>query len=145
MLKFPKFDLDPASPGKDKVPWILADEHFTENGLLRPWHGRVWLNPPYGKETPDWLNKLALHGDGIALVFARTDTIWFHTIACKADAICFLVGRIRFINEDGKRGDASGCGSMLLAWGNDCADILLNSSGGWIVDNRKLFLPASRP
>jgi len=137
LLKFPQFNLDPASPGADKVPWIPAEEHYTENGLLKEWYGRVWLNPPYGHETPDWLNKLALHGNGIALVFARTDTLWFHTIACKADAICFLAGRVRFVNENGKQGDAAQCGSMLLAWGNECADILVGSGAGWCVDNRK--------
>jgi len=149
MLRFPEFDLDPCSPGKSKVPWIPATEHWTKddqwlpNGfsgftsLDREWHGRVWLNPPYGDDTPKWLAKLANHGNGIALVFARTDTLWFHTIACKADVICFLNGRIRFIDENGKRGGAPGCGSMLLAWGNECADILVNSGTGWCVDNRK--------
>lgn len=140
LLKFPEFDLDPASPGKSKVEWIPAKKHYTENGLLKEWHGRVWLNPPYGQETGDWLNKLALHGNGIALVFARTDTLWFHTIACKADVICFLNGRIRFIDENGKQGGSSGCGSMLLAWGNECAEILVGSGAGWCVDNRKPIL-----
>ena len=141
LLKFPEFDLDPASPGKSVVKWIPAKEHYTESGLLREWHGRVWLNPPYGNETAIWLNKLALHGNGIALVFARTDTLWFHTTACKADAICFLNGRIRFIDKDGKQGDPATCGSMLLAWGNECADILVGSGVGWCVDNR----PQSKP
>ena len=139
-LGSPEFDLDPASPGKERVPWVLAREHYSENGLLRNWHGRVWLNPPYGNETTDWLNRLALHGNGIALVFARTDTLWFHLIAAKADAICFLNGRIRFIDENGKQGGSSGCGSMLLAWGDDCADILISSGAGWCVDNRKRII-----
>jgi len=139
-LGSPEFDLDPASPGKERVPWVPAREHYSENGLLRNWHGRVWLNPPYGNETTDWLNRLALHGNGIALVFARTDTLWFHLIAAKADAICFLNGRIRFIDENGKQGGSSGCGSMLLAWGDDCADILISSGAGWCVDNRKRII-----
>ena len=139
LLRFPKFDLDPASPGKSKVPWIPATKHYTieDNGLMRQWKGRVWLNPPYGQDTKKWLDRLALHRNGIALVFARTDTLWFHTIAINADAICFLVGRIHFINEEGKQGNSSGCGSMLLAWGDECAEILINSRAGWCVDNRE--------
>ena len=144
LLRFPEFDLDPASPGADKVPQVPAKKHYTikDNGLMRQWEGRVWLNPPYGKDTPDWLSKLALHGNGIALVFARTDTLWFHTIAVKADAICFLNGRIRFIDEHGKQGNAPGCGSMLLAWGKECADILVNSGQGWCIDNREAQKPS---
>jgi hypothetical protein len=138
LMKFPKFDLDPCSPGKDVVHWIPAETHYTEFGLMKEWFGRVWLNPPYGGETEKWLERLKQHGNGIALVFARTDTLWFHTIACKADAICFMVGRIAFINDKGKRGDNSSCGSMLLAFGSECADILVNSGIGYCVDNRKL-------
>jgi hypothetical protein len=55
-------------------PWPCAARQYTEadNGLLMPWDGLVWLNPPYGRATGAWLNRLALHGEGIALVFART-------------------------------------------------------------------------
>lgn len=138
LLRFPVFDLDPCSPGKDKVPWIPADKHYTaaDNGLLLPWEGKVWLNPPYGKDTAVWLDRLRLHNNGIALVFARTDTLWFHTIAIKADAVCFIAGRVRFISESGQRGGSAGCGSMLLAWGNECANILVDSGAGWTIDNR---------
>jgi hypothetical protein len=45
------FDLDPCPP-KER-PWDTARRHFTEadDGLSRPWKGRVWLNPPYGPQT----------------------------------------------------------------------------------------------
>lgn len=51
---------------------------WTEGGLESPWIDRVWLNPPYGRETGLWLRTLAAHGSGIALVFARTETEMFH-------------------------------------------------------------------
>jgi hypothetical protein len=40
-----EFDLDPASPGAEIVPWIPAKRHLTkaENGLVTPWEGFVWL------------------------------------------------------------------------------------------------------
>ena len=89
-----KFDMDVSSPGKEVVPWIPAERHITikENGLLVPWEGSVWLNPPYGEETPRWLRKFIKHGHGVALVFARTDTAWFHNLAIRADALCFVSG-----------------------------------------------------
>lgn len=47
-------DLDPASHEKAQ-DWIRADTFYTiaDDGLNKPWSGRVWLNPPYGKEGND--------------------------------------------------------------------------------------------
>jgi hypothetical protein len=72
-----EFDLDPCSP--ITRPWPTAKNHYTinDNGLLLPWTGRVWMNPPYGNTMVNWLKKLANHGNGIALTFARTETVAF--------------------------------------------------------------------
>lgn len=91
------------------------------------------MNPPYGQETPKWMEKLAAHGDGIALVFSRTDTSWFHDYAAKSHAICFVRGRIRFIDQWGKVGGSPGTGSMLLAFGLECATALERSGLGLTV------------
>ncbi len=71
------FDLDPCAP--IVRPRDTAARHFTleDDGLMQPWEGRVWLNPPYGKHTWKWLNRLALHGQGITIIFARTETEGF--------------------------------------------------------------------
>ena len=135
-----QFDVDPASPGALVVPWIPAKVHHTvkEDGLHVPWCGKVWLNPPYGQDTPRWLAKLVGHGNGIALVFARTDTEWFHQYAVRADVLCFMRGRIRFISGSGKVGTScAGAGSLLLAYGEECAKALLSSGLGWMVDLRR--------
>ena len=74
-----QFDLDPCAP-TGGVPWIPAIRHYDleDNGLTAYWFGKVWLNPPYGKETPKWLAKMHQHRNGMALLFARTDCAWFH-------------------------------------------------------------------
>lgn len=138
-----EFDLDPASPGKNIVPWIPSDRHLTvlDDGLVHKWDGKVWLNPPYGTDTPKWLKRLCEHRNGMALVFSRTDTEWFHKYATQADAICFLRGRIRFIKASGESGGTPGAGSMLLAWGDDCAGAVLGCGLGWCVDNRQAGTP----
>ena len=120
------FDLDPCSP-EGGVSWIPASSHYSlkDDGLAQPWAGRVWLNPPYGKHTAAWLAKMNKHRHGVALVFARTDTAWYHESVAKADAILFLRGRIKFIDAFGKTGGAgAGSGSMLIAWGGDCVKAL---------------------
>ncbi|GAG14903.1 unnamed protein product, partial [marine sediment metagenome] len=106
------FDLDVASPGAEFVPWIPATNHLTilDNGLATPWSGRVWLNPPYGSDTPEWIARFCKYdGEGIMLVFARTDTRWFHQYAVKCDAFLFIRGRVKFIRGDGYCG--AGCGA----------------------------------
>ena len=113
------FDLDPSSPVNR--PWPTAAEHFTvdDDGLTRRWDGRVWLNPPYGPETGRWLARLAEHGDGIALIFARTETETFHRYGWqRADAMLFLRGRLHFHTVDGTRAKANaGAPSVLIAYG----------------------------
>lgn len=114
-----EFDLDPCAP-VGGVPWIPAAKHYSEadDGLKQPWNGCVWLNPPYGKFTAEWLAKMHQHRNGIALVFARTDCRWFHDYVMHADAILFLKGRIRFVDGLGATGgNGAGAGSMLIAWG----------------------------
>lgn len=97
------FDLDPCSP-PGGLPWIPAKNHYSveDDGLNKPWSGRVWLNPPYGTHTPDWLAKMHRHRNGLALVFARTDCRWYHDYVIKADAILYMQGRVSFIDGGGQ-------------------------------------------
>jgi phage N-6-adenine-methyltransferase len=113
------FDLDPCTP--EIMPWKTAKRRYTkqDDGLNQEWCGRVWLNPPYSREVVKWLEKLAAHGNGIALVFARTETDWFFkTVWEKADALLFLKGRIHFHTADGYRAKGNaGAPSVLIAYG----------------------------
>lgn len=132
-----KFDLDPCQP-VGGIDWIPTKKFYTveNDGLSSPWHGLVWLNPPYGKFTKKWLAKMDKHRNGISLVFARTDCAWFHEYCAKADAILFLQGRIRFVDGLGKTsGGGAGSGSMLIAWGAQSVDALKRMSGkGLLVE-----------
>jgi len=133
-----EFDLDPCSPGAHIVRWIPARTHYTrvDDGLTQPWHGRVWLNPPYGPGIDRWLERFAEHRDGIALVFARTDTRWFHAYAARADAVCFTRGRISFVAPGPSHTPLGtpGCGSVLLAYGDPCVAALWQSKLGWVLE-----------
>lgn len=115
------FDLDPCAP--ITRPWDMAKEHYTiaENGLLKPWHGRVWFNPPYGGPNivGPWMRRMAEHGQGTTLIFARTETaLFFETVWERATAILFLAGRLHFHHVDGTRAAANaGAPSVLVAYG----------------------------
>jgi len=123
------FDLDPCAPAVR--PWPTAARHLTlaDDGLHVPWEGRVWLNPPYGPATFVWLRRLARHGDGIALTFARTETTGFFDGAWdKADAMLFIRGRLHFHHLDGSRSEINAGGpSVLLAYGARNVDALFRS------------------
>lgn len=122
-----KFDLDPCSP--INRPWDTAFKHYTilDDGLSQPWHGRVWCNPPYGNSTSVWLEKCVEHGNCIALIFARTETrMFFNHIWDKADALLFIKGRLKFYHVDGTQGGSAGAPSVLVAYGQENAEILEN-------------------
>ncbi len=89
----------------------------------------MWLNPPYGDGIARWLGKLAYHGDGIALVFARMETSWAQAIVPRADAVNFLAGRISFLRADGRPETNAGTPSMLLAFGQRNVEALKNLEG----------------
>lgn len=118
-----QFDLDPCAA--ENAPWACAGVNWSKgfDGLTHSWrgHGRAFVNPPYGPETGKWLGKLADHGNGIALCFARTETKFFQKeIFQKADAILFLGGRLTFYTVEGKKAPAnSGGPSCLVAYGKN--------------------------
>lgn len=123
------FDLDPcAAPEPDR--WPTARRHITlpADGLAEGWRGRVWLNPPYSREAATWIARLAEHGCGTALLFARTDTAWFMDSVLNhpnATALLFLRGRVRF-HRPGvfDAPDNGGAPSVLVAYGSADADRL---------------------
>lgn len=125
------FDLDPACP--QQMPWSTARSmYFGSGGLEKEWHGRVWLNPPFGQQAAAWLRKLAAHGDGIALIPARTETAMFYeSVWGKAHAVCFVRGRPHFHRPDGSRAPFnSGAPIALVAYGKGNAAALVRAGLG---------------
>ena len=123
------FDLDPCSP--INRPWDTAKKHYTtiDNGLESEWVGRVWCNPPYGQQAKLWLKKLSEHGNGIALIFARTETkMFFSEVWGKADGLLFLQGRLSFYHVTGEVSTGgSGAPSVLIAYGRENVSALAAS------------------
>jgi phage N-6-adenine-methyltransferase len=133
------FDLDPCSP--INRPWPTAAKHYTieDDGLAQPWHGRVWMNPPYA-HVGKWLHRLAEHGTGTALIFARTETgVWFNHVWPRAAGVLFIKGRLAFHHVDGRRADSSaGAPSALIAYGEADAEVLASGvvEGAYVTPRR---------
>jgi hypothetical protein len=136
--KLGPFDLDPCCP--PDMPWRTARTMLTraEDGLAQSWRGRVWLNPPFGNQAAEWLGKLRSHGNGIALVPARTETAMFYRCVWgHADAVCFVRGRPHFHRPDGTRAPFnSGAPIALIAYGLLNAQELYRANLGIVVDAR---------
>lgn len=94
-------DMDPCSNSKVR-PNVPAKRHYTkqEDGLKQTWAGRVYMNPPYGREIGAWIRKLhdayqaGSVREAIALLPARTDTQWFRVL--RPYPKCFVTGRLKF-------------------------------------------------
>lgn len=120
-------DLDPATSEKAQET-VKAKKFYTadDDGLSKPWKGRVWLNPPYAKDLiGKFCDKLAEGVDGgkvvaaILLVNNATDTAWFHRVASKASAVCFVKGRIAFHDVNGEPKGKPLQGQMAMYFGGE--------------------------
>lgn len=121
------FELDPATPELQPYPTAIHRYTRADNGLIKPWFGRVWLNPPYTRdEIGLWLARMADHDNGTAFIFARTETdAFFRHVWDRASALLFLRGRTHFHLPDGSRAEQNGgAPTVLCAYGATDAEIL---------------------
>lgn len=132
------FDLDPCSPMVP--PYTIAPTAYNkeQDGLSRQWNGTVWMNPPYSRLLlRRFCEKMAAHGDGIALLVNRQDNLlWQEVIFPSAKSMIFMRRRVKFITPDGTTGSPF-FGSCLVAWGDKC-DLRLRQSnieGKYVVLN----------
>lgn len=94
-----QFELDPCADEANHK----CEKYFTkeQNGLEQRWFGRVFCNPPYGKDIKKWVKKAhdsVKDGDCtlvVLLIPARTDTAYFHDY-CIGHEVKFIKGRLKF-------------------------------------------------
>lgn len=113
-----EFDIDVCSP-IGGIRWIPARRYFTieDDGLTRPWTGRVWMNPPFSHPAP-WVRRFIDHGDGACLI-PSAKAKWFFELWGCADAFSLTPARFRFHN-----GDATAFGIFFAAFGDECVDAI---------------------
>ena len=101
-------DLDTASNSRE-MPNVPAARHYTsqDNGLVQPWEGRVFLNPPFGPGVEQWFSKLYLEQsvgrttEAIVLWKSATETAAWKTLTAISCRLCFPSARIRFVGPQG--------------------------------------------
>jgi len=140
-----EFDLDPCTQPESRRVYSTAKKHYSleenGNGLILDWVGRVWLNPPYGRKTFLWLEKLAEHKSGIALIFARTETKGFHAqVFQKANAIFFFEGRLTFARKDGSVDQPANAPSCLVSYSFTDSDAIRLASARGDIKGRLVEL-----
>lgn len=122
------FDVDPCTP-EEGMPWPTASRMLkpSDDGLATPWpeDAFVFMNPPFGRGQDAWMKKMANHpGGGIALVFARTETLWFQRFVINhpnVSALVFQQGRLKFHRANGEVGNAPPAGPAWIAYGDEGA------------------------
>lgn len=135
------FDCDPCAAPSPR-PWSTAKKHIElpENGLASEWEGRVWLNPPYDETLEPWMRKMALHGNGVALTFARTETeIWQTWVWPYATAILFAQGRLVFYLPNGvpAKGNSGGPSALIAYSQSDAESLWKSGIAGAIVEVKR--------
>jgi hypothetical protein len=117
-----EISLDPASCDEaQRVVNALCHLTQKQDGLSGDWSGKVFLNPPYGKEIGKWIEKLVAQyeakkiSDAIALVPARTDTEWFQMLS--PYTLCLVKGRLKFWNGQGEADNSASFPSAVVYLG----------------------------
>lgn len=119
-----RIELDPASCAKANEI-VRADRYYTaaQNGLLRDWDGRIWMNHPFGANNWKWIFKLTKSFEysrvpaACCITFAATSEAWFKPLLRYPQ--CFLTPRTNYIRPDGSVYKGVPKGSVVTYLGRD--------------------------
>lgn len=127
-------DTDPASSELANKT-VKATMFFTQNntGLLQRWHGNVWMNPPYSQplitQFANLLVEKYLSGEikqACVLVNNATETNFYQNMMHACSVICFIKGRVKFIDVNGKESGAPLQGQTVLYFGKNINEFCHN-------------------
>ena len=97
-----RFDLDVCAPieGPLHTP---ADKWYSQldDGLVKPWFGRVWMNPPFSKPSV-WVEKWLDHKNGIALLPLSGNSKWWSKLWNEEVGVVMVPPNTGFINTEGE-------------------------------------------
>ena len=120
-----QFDLDVAAP-TGGAPYVPARRYYTavEDGLVQPWLGLVFMNPPYSSAKP-WVEKFIAHNNGIALLpFSKSQ--WFRDLWERSSAISAVLKDVEFETPTDKKNKIF-MQVALFAMGEQAKEVLMNA------------------
>jgi hypothetical protein len=112
-----KIDLDPCAGEFTKIGIVNWWIGRGEDGLLNPWHGFVFCNPPFSQKKI-WIEKMIEHNNGVLLLPERGSAPWFGPLA-KSCGHYFVMGKK--INFNGGS-SSNNLGSVLFLFGSESLD-----------------------
>jgi phage N-6-adenine-methyltransferase len=125
-LAMGSIDTDPASSELANKT-VKAKRYYTadQDGRDKQWSGNVWMNPPYSQplisEFIDAFARKYNAGEfqqACVLVNNATETNWYQSLLTYASAVCFIKGRVKFIDKNGNPSGAPLQGQTVLYFGN---------------------------
>jgi hypothetical protein len=88
-------------------------------------------------KTWQWMQRMAIHWNGIPVMFARTDTVgfWQRWISLFAHTVLFILARLHFYLIDGTKakGNAGGPSALISYINRDAATLLKPGIAGQLV------------
>lgn len=118
-------DLDPASSlaANTRVQaWNIFTER--EDGLRLPWHGKVWMNHPFGRgQNRAWITKIEEEHaigrmmEGCCITFACTSEQWFQPLLRRPQ--CYLSPRTNYLLPGGGLLSGVTKGSVVTYYGEN--------------------------
>lgn len=119
VMEFGGFDLDPAANSSNKMCNRYFDK--SDDGLKKPWWGRIYLNPPYsecGKWTAKALKEIKRGATTlvVALLPVDTSTKAFHDHILGKAEIRFLSKRLKYYYLGKPGPHAARFPSMIVIW-----------------------------
>lgn len=120
-------DVDPASSeAANQIIQAKAFYDLQSDGLIQKWNGNVWMNPPYSQPLINQFSKTICEKyldneieQACILVNNATETEWLQRILNIASAVCFIKGRLRFIDKQGLASGAPLQGQVILYFGKN--------------------------
>ena len=120
-------DLDPASTATaNEIVKATTFYDVALDGLQQPWHGKIWMNPPYTNALMTAFIDRLLHfyyernrqvSEAVVLTNNATDTGWFHTAAAGCQGLCLPRGRAHYWRGDTRELSSALQGQAVLYFG----------------------------
>lgn len=130
------FDLDPCAGADTSIATTNYALERGQNGLVLPWFGFTWVNPPFS-EKEDWAALSVAHGNGLLLLPERGSAPWFGPLAAKVGRYWVMGQKINFLGGP----SSNNLGSVLFPIGPTALQRLCNSGLPGHLVEVKQFTP----